>query len=235
MWQTALAGFLLGLAGSFHCVGMCGPLALALPVGHLGRTRQVVAILLYNAGRVTTYSLMGLLLGWAGRGLSLAGLQQWLSVVMGILVLLLAVGNVSFAKTGLPAWVRALYGRVQFLNARFLQPRSMAAWLLPGLVNGLLPCGMVYLAIAGAVSARQVSYSVGWMFCFGAGTLPAMLALGLFGLRVGLPVRQRFRKAMPWLAAVMAVVLILRGLNLGIPFISPVLEGNIPGAISCHK
>jgi len=235
MWQSALAGFSLGLLSSLHCIGMCGPLALALPVRHLSRMRRVMAMLLYNMGRVMTYSMMGLLLGWAGRGIYLAGFQQWFSILAGAGLLLWTLGRFSFIPVAQPAWLEAVYLRVQQLTGRYLQPKTLAAYLVPGLANGLLPCGMVYLAIAGAMSTRQVSHSIGLMFFFGVGTLPAMLALGLFGLRINLSLRRQFKKAIPWLATVMAVVLILRGLNLGIPMISPGLAANPGQAVSCHK
>jgi len=88
MWQLALAGLSLGLLGSLHCVGMCGPLALSLPMQHLQRHQQFIALVCYNAGRVITYSLMGLVLGLAVRGIYLAGWQQWFSIVLGTVVLL---------------------------------------------------------------------------------------------------------------------------------------------------
>ncbi len=235
MWQAALAGFSLGLVSSLHCIGMCGPLALALPVRHLSRSRQVMAMLLYNTGRVITYSLLGLLLGWAGRGIYLAGFQQWFSILIGGGLLLWTLGHFSFIRLDQPAWLEAVYLRVQRLTAHYLQPQTLGAYLVPGLANGLLPCGMVYLAIAGAMSTQHVSHSIGLMFFFGIGTLPAMLALGLFGLRINLSLRQQFNKAVPWLATAMAVILILRGLNLGIPMISPAMASGPGQAVSCHK
>ena len=243
MWSIAVAGFLLGLISSLHCIGMCGPLMLALPVRHMDKWKQVLAIVLYNAGRVITYSLIGALLGLAGRRIYLAGFQRWFTIVLGIAMLVMAVNYFYKQTTAQPKWLQVIHVRIQQLMFRFLPPaplkgeqtnNNITGYFLLGMANGLLPCGMVYLAIAGAVTANNVLYSVMFMFLFGVGTLPAMLALGIFGLRITMPVRQQMKAAMPYVVAAMAVILILRGLNLGIPFISPVIA-DVPGhVISCH-
>lgn len=247
MWSTAAAGLVLGLISSMHCIGMCGPLMLALPVRHLDKWKQVLSIFLYNAGRILTYSLIGALLGLAGRRIYLAGFQRWFTIVLGVVMLVLAVNNIYKQTSVRPKWLQWVHTRIQQLMLRsYLSSKKVndfvssplggrgANYFLLGMANGLLPCGMVYLAIAGAVTANSVFQSVLFMFLFGAGTLPAMLALGIFGLRITLPVRQKMKAAMPYVVVAMAVVLILRGLNLGIPFISPVIAGAPGHIISCH-
>lgn len=235
MWQFVIAGISLGLVSSLHCIGMCGPLALALPVRHLHKPAQVTAIVLYNAGRIITYSMAGLVMGLAGRRIYLAGFQQSLSIVLGIILLFSTVQYFFFKNRLQPIWLQKCYYRIQLLMGRCFQPRRLVGYLLPGLVNGLLPCGMVYLAIAGALSTAKVSHSVLFMCSFGAGTLPAMLMLSLFGLRINTSWRQQMKKAMPYIVAGMAVFLIMRGLHLGIPFVSPVLPSAPGDAVSCHK
>ncbi|HEX6428595.1 MAG TPA: sulfite exporter TauE/SafE family protein [Niastella sp.] len=234
MWESAIAGVLLGLVSSFHCVGMCGPLALALPVHHLQRRHQAIAMLLYNAGRVVTYSLAGLVFGWAGRGVYMAGFQQWFSIGMGVVILALVILNHFLHSTLTPSWVRSFHGNLQQVMGRLLQSPKHHHYLFLGMANGLLPCGMVYLAIAGALSTVAVNQSVLFMASFGAGTMPAMLALSLFGMPVKLSLRRQLKKIMPFAIVCMAVLLILRGLNLGIPFVSPVLPEARQPAISCH-
>lgn len=234
MWQALLAGGTLGLISSFHCVGMCGPLALSLPIQHLPKVQQYNALLLYNAGRVLTYSLLGLLFGTAGRQLFIAGWQQWFSVALGVFILLLALHYFFLKNLWEPRWMQRFHFQVQQWMSRFLQSGRAGAYGLLGMANGLLPCGMVYLAIAGALSTQEVSQSVLFMFAFGAATLPAMLGLSLLGLRIDLSVRRSIKKMMPLVVAAVAVILILRGLNLGIPFISPVLAGDPGQAASCH-
>jgi sulfite exporter TauE/SafE len=233
MIQVIIAGFVLGLISSFHCVGMCGPLALSLPIHHLDRPQQVIAISLYNIGRVITYSLIGLLFGIMGRTIYLAGFQQWFSILLGILMLLLTI-QYFFAGNALhPKWLNGLHAGVQQMMMRVLQSKNRGAYMLLGMANGLLPCGMVYLAIAGALSTTELANSVLFMAFFGFGTLPAMFILGFLGMKVNLITRQYLRKLVPYVAAIMAVILILRGLNLGIPFISPVLADRPHAAIVC--
>ena len=234
MGEAAIAGILLGLVSSFHCVGMCGPLALALPVHHLKQGKQVTAVLLYNTGRVGTYSLAGLLFGLVGRGIYMAGVQQWFSIAMGVLILALVVLSYFLHSSLTPSWLRSFHYKVQQVMGRLLQLHSPHHYLLLGMANGLLPCGMVYLAIAGAVSTASVSQSVLFMASFGAGTVPAMLAFSLFGAHIKLSLRKQMKKLVPYVMACMAVLLILRGLNLGIPFISPVLPDAPQQAVSCH-
>jgi sulfite exporter TauE/SafE len=102
------------------------------------------------------------------------------------------------------------------------------------MANGLLPCGMVYIALAATLSLPQISQSVVFMALFGAGTLPAMMLVGYAGQMIKPDVRKSFQKAVPVFIALMGVVLILRGMNLGIPFISPELTHAAGAAINCH-
>jgi sulfite exporter TauE/SafE len=209
---------------------MCGPLALSLPIHHFSKTRQHTAIGLYNLGRVLTYSSLGLLLGLAGRQLYLAGWQQLFSIVLGIVILSLALHYFFLKKLGEPRWLAAFHQKVIGWMSRLLRSNQLIAFLGLGAANGLLPCGMVYLAIAGALSTSQLWESVLFMFSFGMATLPAMIALNLAGLRINMQARKQIKRSMPLVVAFVAMVLILRGLNLGIPFISPVLPNN-PGAV----
>lgn len=234
MLTVIIAGTLLGLVSSFHCVGMCGPLALALPVHHLQKAQQAIAIVLYNIGRVITYSLIGGLFGLAGRSIYIAGFQQWFSITIGIVILMLAILNYFLNNPLSPKWLSSFHYTIQGLMGRLLKSPRQYHYLLLGMANGLLPCGMVYLAIAATLSASSVSESILFMASFGAGTLPAMLALSFFGVHIKLSIRQQLKKAMPYFVAGMAVLLILRGLNLGIPFVSPVMANAPQPVISCH-
>jgi hypothetical protein len=234
MMNIIFGGLVLGLISSFHCVGMCGTLALALPVKHLGRTQQFFSIFLYNIGRVLTYSTLGAVFGVAGRGLYLAGFQQWFSIVAGSFMLLFAFQYFFKRSSSQPAFLHRLYIKVQSWMHQFLQSRRPVDFMFLGMANGLLPCGMVYLAIAGALSTTAVADSIMFMFSFGIGTLPAMFALTAFSLRINLQLRNRIKKAMPYFIACVAVLLILRGLNLGIPFVSPVFSNTAAEAASCH-
>lgn len=234
LWAVMIAGFSLGLISSLHCVGMCGPLALALPVHHLSRIKQVLSLLLYQAGRVITYSILGLVFGLAGRQLFLAGFQQWFSIIMGIVVLLLVVLYWIYKRPLQPLILKKLFTQVQsFMIKMFHARKNSGGFILLGMANGLLPCAMVYVAVAGALTTTQVSYGVLFMAMFGAGTLPAMMIIGYFGRMVSLPVRNMFRQAIPVFMTIVGIVLILRGMNLDIPFISPLLPHHLGEAVSC--
>jgi len=237
MWPIFIAGIFLGTISSFHCIGMCGPLALALPVGHLSQSRQAIAIMLYQSGRVGTYVCLGLIFSFLGRHIYLAGFQRALSIALGALLLLSAFLYGSFRlprKGRQPALAQSIFRRLQSLSFRLWQSPHLSRFWWMGMVNGLLPCGMVYLAIAGALSMSRVQDGMLFMFSFGVGTLPALLGITYARRLISLPVRERIRKGMPAIIALMAVLLILRGLNLGIPYIIPDL-GHHPGnAVSCH-
>lgn len=234
MWTVIAGAGLLGLMSSAHCIGMCGPLAMSLPVHHLSGTQQLVSMLLYHLGRIITYSLLGLLFGIAGRGLYLAGFQQWFSIGTGIIMLLLAVHYFSGNAKGYPKWAQVWYQPLQQVMAQLLRQRSTSSFLFLGMANGLLPCGMVYISIVAAIGLGHALQSAVFMMVFGLGTFPAMFLFNWFGIRIGMDVRIKFRRAVPFIIAFMGLILILRGMNLGIPFISPVLGGKIGSAVGCH-
>lgn len=232
--EAITGGLLLGAFSSLHCVGMCGPLALALPVQHLPVWQQRVSALMYNAGRIVTYALFGLLFGLAGRGLYMAGFQQWLSIISGAVILVFILNYYLLKKAWQPKWALKLHGVVQQLMIKTLRTGRKETYLLLGIINGLLPCGMVYVALAAALNFREVQQGVLFMSGFGAGTVPLMLLLSIAGSSFSFSLRARVKKIVPYLMTVMAVLLILRGMNLGIPFISPVMAGEPAAAIPCH-
>lgn len=235
MISILIAGFTLGFAGSLHCVGMCGPLSLALPTWHLRGPVKFLSLLLYQFGRIITYAAIGLIFGLAGRGIYIAGIQQWFSITLGLLVLLMAA--MYFVQQGhlhLPfftrfyQWVSKLIGRVIKTNP------GLSGFLLLGMANGLLPCGMVYIALAATLSFYKVYHAVGFMAFFGAGTLPAMMLVGYGGQMINPGIKRLFRKSIPFFITATGIILILRGLNLGITFISPVLPSPAAQAVICH-
>lgn len=234
MW-TAL---LMGLMGGFHCVGMCGPIALALPTGSSNKWKYFRGRLSYNLGRVATYTLMGLVFGIFGLTLNLAGLQQGISILSGLLILLLqfAPGNLSgkisrFLK--LPSFVSQIKKSFAF----FLHKKGSVALLSIGMLNGILPCGFVYLALAGSLTAGSIAGAGAYMALFGLGTLPVMLSLSLSGKLISFKFKNRIQKAVPYVAACIAVLFILRGLSLDIPYLSPQLQpshGSTTEIPLCH-
>lgn len=222
--------FVLGLVGSLHCAGMCGPLALALPVVGTTRLSFTTSRLLYNAGRILTYCIVGALFGVLGRSLSLAGLQRWVSLGAGVVILIgLVLSTRAAAK--LPAWQTVAWLKRAF--GSLLRRRTFASLFLLGAINGLLPCGLVYVAAAGATATGGIASAVAYMFAFGLGTLPVMLGLGLAGKRLQFSLRFRVQKLIPVSVAMLALLLVMRGMSLGIPYLSPDLtHTDVSG--SCH-
>ena len=219
--------FILGLVGSLHCAGMCGPLALALPAAGNTTPGYVLGRLAYNMGRLVTYSLLGIVFGLAGRTFLLAGLQRWVSIGLGVALL---IG--LFASRKLALW-RPITLFVEQLKSRMsglLRRRSLASLAALGLLNGLLPCGLVYVACAGATATGGILAGASYMAAFGAGTVPMMLTISLFGKLVPISLRLQLRKAIPVCVFLLATLLILRGMFLDIPYLSPDLTNN---AASC--
>ena len=234
-WSIAITGFTLGAAGSLHCIGMCGPLSLALPVHHFSKAGKLVALLLYQTGRILTYTVIGLLFGLAGRMIYVAGYQQLFSIIMGTLILLLALLYFLHKSHFRVPILNSFYQGVQQLMIRLLKSStSLLSFLLLGMANGLLPCGMVYIALATSLSFSGLEESAGFMAAFGAGTLPAMMLVGYAGMMIRPELRSGFRKLVPVFITLMGVILILRGLNLGIPYLSPELPHSPGGSIDCH-
>lgn len=221
----------LGLLSSLHCVGMCGSLALSLPVQHLPKYLRILSLVTYQLGRVITYASLGMLAGAAGRGIYLAGFQQYFSVIMGAIVLAMLILYYGYRRSVQPGWLGRFYLLLQgWMNRLWTGQRHAGSFLLLGMANGLLPCGMVYAALATAVTASDVDYSIGFMALFGLGTWPAMLGLSLSGQMISPKIRYRLRQLTPAFIALSGVLLLLRGLNLGIPYLSPEL-GRMGGEV----
>jgi uncharacterized protein len=223
--------FLLGLAGSLHCAGMCGPLLCALP--RVGSTRSsfYAGRVLYNLGRIAIYCLIGLMFGALGKTLSIAGLQRWLSLVAGVAVL---IGLVASAKWHMNTPVWKLVQALKKGFARLLQQRTYVGLFGLGALNGLLPCGLVYVASAGAAASGEVLHGAFYMLAFGLGTLPMMLGIGLASAKLRALFGQQSRILIPVSVALVGLVLILRGLSLGIPYLSPDLSSGHPPCRACH-
>lgn len=227
-----VAAISLGFLSSFHCIGMCGPIALALPIGKAGPLKRFFLIITYNLGRVLTYSALGLVFGLIGQSVALGGYQQLLSISIGSILLMSVVlpGSTAF-KSRFVGNSFQIFSRIKSqLSALFLQKGFRSLFLI-GLLNGLLPCGMVYLAIAGAVASGNMLHGSFFMALFGLGTLPVMLCLPVFGQYLSAPFRNGIRKSVPLIVGTMAILLILRGLNLGIPYLSPKMDATM---VSCH-
>lgn len=232
--ESFISGLLLGFVSSFHCLGMCGPLVLALPFNQLPSNRKIIGIIVYHLGRIFIYTLLGILFGYAGRKFFIAGYQQWFSIILGVMVLLGLVSyvlNKSYLKL---KWVDFLTNKIQQFIVANIKRKNFTGIMLVGAANGLLPCGMVYFAIAGAMATGSVQNSSFFMLAFGLGTLPFMFLASHFGVFLKISVRNTIKKLVPFFIAVMGILLILRGLNLGIPYISPQFQNSSDSSIICH-
>lgn len=228
--------FVTGAVGSLHCLGMCGPIAMSLPMGNRNTAGRLYGGLLYNLGRMVTYTWLGLVLGLAGGFLITPKVQSSLSILFGATILLYLL---------LPARIKKSFGKKTPAQGFFLQLRKQLGKLLStqtngsyfgiGLLNGLLPCGMIYLALATSFLTGSIVNGGLFMAAFGAGTFPAMLAAVFFGSFINQQVRLNLRKAVPVFLACMATLLVLRGLNLGIPYVSPALPTDTAAVdVLCH-
>jgi uncharacterized protein len=221
--------FVLGFVGSAHCAGMCGPLALALPPTGNTRTVFLAGRMAYNLGRIITYAALGALFGLLGQAFAIAGLQRWVSLVAGAVILL---GLVASRRFSLNLPLNRLVANLKSGFGVLLRQRAVSAMFGVGLLNGLLPCGLVYVACAGATASGNTVNGVAYMFAFGLGTLPMMLALSIAGQKLHLTLRFKLQKLVPASLAVVGALLVMRGLALGIPYLSPKLPAQ-PGAAQC--
>lgn len=235
MWLSIATGFSIGFLGSFHCIGMCGPIALSLPVNDKTKAGRFLIILLYNLGRALTYAAFGAVLGFISNRFALVGYQQTLSIAVGVLILVLLMVTYFFRGNN------TMFGRLHLhiqhsLGKKLNGKKNKFSYLLIGLLNGLLPCGLVYLAIATALTTGSSLNGALLMFAFGLGTFPLMISVMIAGNYISLNARKKVRRLVPYFVGFMAVLLILRGMNLGIPYVSPALNNvaNKSEAVQCH-
>ena len=231
-----LSGFILGLLGSLHCVGMCGPIALLLPVSRDNPRKKAIQIGLYHLGRFTAYALLGLAFGFLGKSLNVFGLQQYLTIGVGVLMLaFLLIPNRIWHKYSLTRPLMRLIGTLKSSLGVALKKKSPDTFLTIGFLNGFLPCGLVYMGVFGSLTLANPAQSSLYMILFGLGTLPLMtLAIYAAGL-ITKPLQRKFRKVIPVFISILAVLFILRGLGLGIPYVSPkAVSTQVQATMECH-
>jgi uncharacterized protein len=228
-----VSGLAIGSVGSFHCIGMCGPIALSLPIASDSKTNAAVSMGLYNLGRAFTYGLLGILFGLVGSQFRIWGVQQLVSILAGIVLLAFALFHFKVRLPG--KWFDVYQSKVRVGLQKLLTSKlSTPSFLLIGLLNGLLPCGLVYVAIVAALATGNIWLGGVLMFSFGVGTMPMMAGIMVFGRKVSMRHRQLINKAIPYMVCVMACILILRGLNLGIPYVSPKMGASVKEIPKCH-
>ena len=222
--EILLSGLVLGLFTSLHCAGMCGPIAVALPLHGETIGRKLFGGVLYNLGRTVTYVSLGAVLGLLGQGINALGLQSWLSVITGVLM----IATVAFPSLfrfdlGNSGGFR-LINKLKRALGRLFSTKSFVSLFSIGILNGFLPCGPLYVALIASTAAGSMAQSMLFMLMFGLGTIPMLLFISILGNLLSHSLRKKLSNFLPVVIVIIGLLFILRGLNLGIPYLSPKTE-----------
>lgn len=218
--SALLVAILMGITGSLHCAGMCGAIMWIMPFQLFRGHRKIAAIAFYHFARVSMYAIMALVL-YTFKGLFDPHIQQFISIVMGCVLLI--AGILSFlpgkaVKMNVP-WA----GYFQKRLGAFIGQPDLVKITIAGGLNGLLPCGLVYMALSATLSLSTSLSAVGFMYAFGLGTLPMLIAITLLKSKIRSNV-SHISKFVPIAIFSFGCLFLLRGLNLGIPYLSPKVE-----------
>ena len=220
--ELLVTAFSIGLFGSFHCIGMCGPIAFALPVKSNSFIYRIISSIIYNSGRLTTYVLFGMLFGIFGQGISAAITQQTISIVLGVIFILAVILPKSIINKLNPAGRIGIFiSGVRRSLGKLLKSSSPPNLFLIGLLNGLLPCGLVYVAVGGSIATGNVIDGAFFMLFFGLGTFPVMFSAVLLSNFISINFRNKIKRVIPVFVFILGCLFIIRGLNLNIPYLSP--------------
>ena len=229
-----IAAFAMGLTGSLHCAGMCGPIMWIIPFNVLKSYKKWAAVLLYHLGRISVYAVLGWTL-YSFKSLFNPHIQQYISIIAGVILLL--VGLATFIP-GMLTWLRFPWAKpAQSALGHMMSNPSLATLLVAGALNGILPCGLVYMALSLSMSAGTSLESISLMYAFGMGTIPMLVTLTILGNQANLFKSLWVRKWVPLVLFTFGSLFIVRGMNLGIPYFSPELsiQGEEIKANCCHK
>ena len=231
-----ISAFVLGLLGSFHCVGMCGPIAFMLPVDRTNSYKKVSQITIYHLGRLLAYSLIGLVFGLIGKSLFIFGFQQQLSIAIGVLMILVVmIPQKIFNKYKVSKPIYKAISKVKSSLGNALKKKTADTFLTIGFLNGFLPCGLVYMAVFAAIAGGSAINGSLYMAVFGLGTIPLMTSAIYFSQFLKGTARQKIQKTIPVFVVIIGLLFILRGLGLGIPYLSPApVYDVVSGALDCH-
>jgi len=218
-------GLVIGFIGSLHCIGMCGPIVMVLPNTTELQFRFFLGRISYNIGRAIAYAALGAVIGVIGQSVTLAGYQQVMGIFAGAFMIITIVIPAAMVQKFLPSnGLRKLNLFVKERLGLLLSRATEKSLFLIGVLNGFLPCGLVYSALAASLIMGSVVSSSMYMFLFGLGTLPTMLASAYVVQLLTANLRHRVARFLPICVVLMGVFFILRSLSLGIPFLSPNVE-----------
>jgi sulfite exporter TauE/SafE len=215
---------------------MCGPIAMMLPVDRNNEAKKIIQLLLYHFGRLTAYASLGLLFGILGKGFFLAGIQQQLSIAVGVIMITIAiVPEKQLAKYNFSKPIYRIIAKVKTSLGSQFKSRSYKSFFTIGLLNGYLPCGMVYVALFGALAMPSINFSILYMLLFGLGTIPMMSLVVIISNLLTLPIRSTIQRVIPVIAVCIGVLFIMRGLGLNIPYVSPsTMSLFVQSETNCH-
>jgi len=230
------SAFILGLLGSFHCVGMCGPIAFMLPVDRTNSFIKITQIFTYHFGRLLAYSIIGLFFGLVGKSLYIFGFQQQLSIAIGVLMIIVVLIPVqTFNRYNFSKPVYNIISKVKSSLGKALKKKTADTFLTIGFLNGFLPCGLVYMAVFASLAMQSTTQGSLYMILFGLGTIPLMTTAIYIGKFLNIKAKQRIQKAIPVFVIIIGLLFIIRGLGLDIPYLSPAPITEIAtGQIECH-
>ncbi len=230
------SALIFGLLGSFHCIGMCGPIAFMLPVDRSNSYKKVSQVAVYHFGRLLAYSVMGLFFGLVGKSLYIFGIQQQLSIVIGItIIIVVLMPYKTFNKYNFSKPLYKVVSKVKSALGKALKKKTTDSFLTIGFLNGFLPCGLVYMAVFGALASGNALQGSLYMFLFGLGTIPLMTTAIYLGRFLNSTIKQRIQKAIPVFVILIGALFIIRGLGLGIPYLSPAPVMEIASSVmECH-
>ncbi|WAC39908.1 sulfite exporter TauE/SafE family protein [Pedobacter sp. SL55] len=225
--------FLMGFLGSVHCAVMCGPIVLGLPLNKKGSWRNVLQVLLYQLGRISIYALLGLLVGLVGNTFAVFAKQETLSLIIGIVLILFTFAQLSGRY--LPTFQKLQNNMVVPISKLMGKVFKLPFWgFFAGMLNGLIPCGMVYLALATALNSASSQSGAMFMLLFGLGTSPLMIFISLGGIYLKKYLKFNSQRFVPWFALFIGALFILRSANLNIPFLSPHTYSTYGSAVNCE-
>jgi sulfite exporter TauE/SafE len=228
--------FILGLLGSFHCVGMCGPIALMLPLDRHNPYRKAFQVSLYHLGRILTYALIGLVFGLIGESIALFGFQQQLSIIIGVLMLAsLLLSESILGKLQVTKPLYKVVGKLKSELGATLKKKELDTFFYLGFLNGFLPCGLVYMAVFGSVAIAGLAESSLYMVFFGLGTIPLMSVVIYAKSWLQRVLKFNPKRLIPIAIAIIGILFVLRGLGLGIPYVSPKpAQAQVSSTMQCH-
>ncbi|ADV49239.1 sulfite exporter TauE/SafE family protein [Cellulophaga sp. E16_2] len=232
-----ISAIILGLMGSFHCVGMCGPIAFMLPVDRTSNIKKFSQIFIYHLGRLLAYGTLGLVFGLLGKGLFVFGMQQKLSIAIGVLMIIVVLLPHKFISTyNFSKPMYKLIGKVKSRLGKELQKKTADTFITIGFLNGFLPCGLVYMGLFGAIAMGSPLKGALYMVLFGAGTIPLMTTAIYFSSLLKGAAKQKVQKLIPVFVVLIGALFILRGLGLGIPYVSPKPVTEVVSSnLECHN